>query len=254
MDVGSSINDVIYDQTYTPEQLATVREIIYSPAKRFIVFDGIIGAGKTTLIKLLHEYYSGLGYKTHPIYEPVDTWQSTGALQHFYEDIPARCYEFQTFTFITRIQRIIDELLKHPDNDIYLLERSIWSDRYIFTALLEGEFGPVRLAMYKQWWSLWSVLVPIKPYKWVLLDTSIDQSFARITQRARNEEKTGVSSDYQNKLALQHKVFFDQLQRDRSTADAVIVINNRLMDANFITNRGVLEKIAHTILTTETKP
>ena len=69
------------------------------PNKRLIVIDGLIGAGKSTLIKLIvkeNKYKK----KIHPIYEPVDVWRDTGALQLFYQEFQ-QMYGIQTFTFIT---------------------------------------------------------------------------------------------------------------------------------------------------------
>ena len=54
--------------------------------KRFIVIDGVIGAGKTTLINLLIKKYNRINnIKVHPIFEPVDIWREVGALPEFYK-------------------------------------------------------------------------------------------------------------------------------------------------------------------------
>ena len=158
--------------------------------KQIYVFDGVIGAGKTTLLKLLTKHMNNNGRKTLAIYEPVDEWRQVGALDEFYKDIPAKCLEFQTFTFITRIKRIMTQILDNPDFDYYLLERSVWTDRYIFVELLKDVMGPIRMEMYNQWWDMWSSLMLMLPQKWVLLNTSLEESIVNLYQKIDLKKKT----------------------------------------------------------------
>ena len=118
--------------------------------RKYIIFDGIIGAGKTTLIKLLEENMKNSGYKVKAIYEPVDEWELSGALKLFYQDIKAHCYEFQTYTFITRIRRLLDEIYEKEDIEYYLIERSIFTDKYIFVEMLKETLGITRMNMYNK--------------------------------------------------------------------------------------------------------
>lgn len=215
--------------------------------KKFIVVDGLIGAGKTTLINLLTEKYNKSGeYKVCPILEPVDIWRDTGALAHFYKDIDAHAYEFQTFAFVTRIKRVLDILESNPDADIYILERSIFTDRFIFVEMLKDKFGPTRMKMYDMWWDMWSRLLPININTWIYLDTSLEEANRRICMRDRTEE-SAVSLDYQRALQQTHINFFDQL---KTQGKHVIIIEPGLMDTNFIENPEVLDNIASRILIT----
>ena len=120
-------------------------------SRKYIFFDGIIGAGKTTLIKLLEENMKKSGYKTKAIYEPVDEWEKSGALKLFYQDIVKHCYEFQTYTFITRVERLLNEIYEEEDIEYYLIERSIFTDKYIFVEMLKDTMGPIRMTMYNKW-------------------------------------------------------------------------------------------------------
>jgi thymidylate kinase len=211
---------------------------------KFIVIDGLIGAGKTTLINLLIGKYTKEGKRVHAIYEPVDVWQQVGALAEFYNDIPAKCYEFQTFVYITRIQRVITEVIAHPEAEVYLMERSIFTDRYIFVELLRDLMGPVRMQMYDTWCNMWSSLLDIKITKWVLLDTSLNESLNRISVRARGEEH-GISLDYQTNLLDKQLQFYKQL---KESGEVTCVIPSSMMDANFREeNSEVLDNIAQMI-------
>jgi deoxyadenosine/deoxycytidine kinase len=215
-----------------------------SSNKVFIVIDGLIGAGKTTLINLLTEKYSQQGFKVCPILEPVELWRQTGALAHFYEDVNTRAYEFQTFAYVSRVRAVLDALESMPDADIYLMERSIYTDRYIFVETLRNVFGPVRLAMYNTWWDMWSRLLPMKITTWVYLDTGLEEAVRRICIRDRTEE-AGVSLDYQRNLQLAHTRFYDKLTEDGCH---VIVIKPELMNSNFIEHPDILDQIAEQIL------
>ena len=235
------------DLDFTTQQAKfnTVRNILTSPNKKFIVLDGVISAGKTTLIRLLEEKLNREGpLKVKAIYEPVDLWNSTGALQYFYDDVPTRAYEFQTYTYITRIARVINELAAAPDADVYLLERSIWTDRYIFMALLKTHIGSLKCQMYDQWCDLWAYIMPMRVDKWVFLDTSLEESLKRIRIRNR-ESESGVSEEYQTALYNKHVEFYNELQNQ---GRPVLIIESRLMDDNFITNTNTLETIASKVI------
>ena len=221
-----------------------VLEIFKDVNKKFIVIDGVIGAGKTTLIKLIQEDNHNHTLKIKAIFEPVDLWNKTGALQYFYKDIEKNCYEFQTYTFITRIGRVIDEIYDNPDADIYILERSIWTDRYIFMELLKETVGEMRMIMYKQWCDMWSYIMPMRVDKWVLLDTSLEESLRRIEIRKRDGED-GISIEYQTNLYKKHIEFYEKLKND---GKPVIIIDSKLMDSNFIKDKSKLDNIIKEIL------
>jgi len=234
-----------FDFGLKQQELAKIQDILKNPSQRKILIDGNIGAGKTTLVKLLETYYNSKGLRTKAILEPVDVWRDSGALQYFYENIPDHSYEFQTMTFITRIKRILDEILNNPSADIYLFERHIWSDRYIFGALLKEQFGEVRNKMYGMWWDLWACMVPIYPREWVLLDTSVETAFSRIAIRNRGEEKSGVSFEYLQQLDNKHKEFYSNLQENK---EKVKIISSEIMDNDFINNQYNLIQIAQLII------
>lgn len=221
----------------------SVCRILSDTTRQFYVFDGLIGAGKTTLITRLSEHMRAKGQRVHAILEPVDIWHSTGALQYFYEDISNRCYEFQTFTYITRIKRVLQELAKHPDCDIYLLERSIWSDRYIFVALLEKLMGTTRMTMYNCWWDMWSIILPLNPTKWISLNTSVNEACCRINSRKRDGEAK-IDEEYMLNLDIQQQKMYDMLENDGKT---VVRIGKELMDADFKASDEILVSIAELI-------
>ena len=100
---------------FKSEKIKKVQELLADPKKKFIIIDGVIGAGKTTVISLIEKEinnYKDQNLKVKAIYEPVKLWSDVGALQYFYKDIEKNCYEFQTYSYITRIKSVIDEKKK----------------------------------------------------------------------------------------------------------------------------------------------
>ncbi len=227
------------------KKINKVTHVLQDRKKKFILLDGIIGAGKTTLIKLLEQYMNKIGIKTKAILEPVDVWRECGALQHFYENIEQHAYEFQTFTFITRIKRIIDCVYDNSDADVFLLERHIWSDRYIFGELLRSNFGEVKMRMYEYWWDMWAMILPLKADLWVLLDTNVKTAHHRMNIRNRGEEKTGVSMEYLQLLWDQHRKFYDNLVAKN---EKTLLVTSELMEKDFINNEETLREIYHLIM------
>lgn len=194
---------------------------------KFIVFDGLIGAGKTTLIRKLEEGMKHKGIKVKALIEPVDVWRDTGALEHFYKDMKQNCYEFQTFVYISRIKDILQNL--EDDIDIYLLERSIFSDRYIFVEMLKNDMGKIRMKMYEEWWDLWKEILPFEFSLFIFLDTNIETSMKRLMQRSRSEEVSGVSQEYQTELRSAHLKFYNKLP---DLGYKSVIINSSEMEMN----------------------
>ena len=201
------------------EKLQKVHKILNDDNRVIIVIDGIIGAGKTTTIKEIEKRIEKINednkenkkykqLKVKAIYEPVELWKNIGALEYFYKDISRNAYSFQTFTYITRIASVIDEIYDNPDADIYILERSIWTDRYIFMELLKDSITELEMNMYMQWCDMWAYILPMRVNKWVLLNTSLDESIKRIANRDRNGEKNGVSVEYQTNLYKKHSKIY----------------------------------------------
>ena len=239
--------DIDLNIDFKSVKMKKVQDILADPTKQFIIVDGVIGAGKTTVISLIEKYINSnekLNLKVKAIYEPVKLWSDTGALQYFYKDIEKNCYEFQTYSYITRIQSVIDEIYKCQDADIYILERSIWTDKYIFMELLKEIVGEMRINMYNTWWEMWSYIMPMRVDKWILLDTSLEESLKRINSRNRNGE-TAVDIGYQTRLYIKHIEFYNKLKEENKP---VVIIESNIMDTNFIEDSEKIEKIIDLIL------
>ena len=76
------------NMSFDKEKLQKVHQILTDPCRKIIVVDGIIGAGKTTTIREIEKRFNKLNddnkkLKIKAIYEPVEIWKSTGALEYF---------------------------------------------------------------------------------------------------------------------------------------------------------------------------
>ena len=230
---------------FKSEKIKKVQELLADPNKKFIIIDGVIGAGKTTVISLIEKQIKKDGkLKVKAIYEPVKEWNDTGVLQYFYKDIPKHCYEFQTYSFITRIESVIEDLYNNQDADVYILERSIWTDKYIFLELLKDSIGELRMTMYNKWWTMWSYIMPMRVDKWVLLDTSLEESLRRINSRNRDGEST-IDKEYQTNLYVKHIEFYDTLKKENKP---IVIIDSTIMDTNLMVDTTKVENIIEQIL------
>lgn len=176
-----------------------------------LIIDGEIGAGKSTLLDSLDNFLPSINEmeKVVIIKEPVETWKNDGHLKEFYADKERNAYEFQTYAFITRIKSIKEAFKKTPDADIYIIERSIFTDRYVFVEMLhdEGFIDNRRYNMYIEWWNLWTDVMPIMPTGFVYLKPSLEECMKRIINRNRDGE-SGIPMKYQELLREKHEEFF----------------------------------------------
>lgn len=173
---------------------------------KVLVIEGAIGAGKTTLLRILEQRLPFAKIVTVP--EPVEVWKETGALREFYADVKGKAIEFQTFVFATRLQALKQAWKVEPAADLYILERSPFSDKYIFIAMLHqgGLITDAQLARYNLWWESWIDLWPVTPTHFLHLKPSLAACMERTEKRARAGET--VTKDYQAALMQQHETFF----------------------------------------------
>jgi len=180
-----------------------------------IIIDGEIGAGKTTLISILANHIKRKGKTVVVVTEPVDKWVSCGILQHFYQDPKRYAYEFQTYTYVTRIQTIVDKtkhLLSQPD--FLILERSILTDKFVFMELQKSYLDPTLYDMYVSWWGLYPFIseytATINNAYHIYLKPKLELCMDRVRKRDREGEKeTTLSISYQERLRKVHEAFLE---------------------------------------------
>lgn len=221
-----------------------------------VVVDGVIGAGKTTYVAMLRKTLAAGGISSAVVAEPVDAWRDAGVLQEFYDtpepDRRDIAYIFQTYTFVTRITEAVATVEANPAVDVYICERSVWTDREIFMKRMQRDVvGADRMAMYDSWWTMWARLMPAgccAPGETlaVFLKPSVEACAARIAARARPGET--VSAAYLEALHAAHVAFLETPQADATPQPPwsdrpVVVIDGAAADADFTASGEAADRV-----------
>ena len=148
-------------------------------AKKFITVAGNIGAGKSTLVKLLSQR---LGWE--PFYEPVAI---NPYLADFYRDMHAWSFQSQIF-FLTHRLRVLQELASWPTSVI--LDRSLYEDAEIFAHNLYAQ-GFMAQRDYETYHALYQMLLSFLPTPdlVIYLRSTVPTLVGRIKTRDREFER-----------------------------------------------------------------
>jgi deoxyadenosine/deoxycytidine kinase len=159
--------------------------------KKYIAIAGNIGAGKSTLVRLLCQR---LGWE--PFFEPVS---ENPYLADFYQDMPAWGFHSQIF-FLTHRLRIHQQLFKHPTSVIQ--DRSIYEDAEVFACnlYLQGYLSQRDYETYHQLYTTLADFLP-PPDLVIYLRASVSTLNKRIQNRARAFERT-ISPEYLAQLSV----------------------------------------------------
>jgi len=206
--------------------------MLQKPQKKLIVLEGNIGAGKSTLLNLIRKHLP-----VSIIPEPTDRWQRVNhraeenLLDLFYKETARWAYTFQSFAFLTRVQSVVEHIANHPEHDTFILERSVYCDRFCFAknCYEAGFMSPLEWNIYKEWFS-WLVdnnYAP-RPNGFIYLRVEPDIAFQRIQKRCRSEE-AGISKEY---LASLHQKHEDWLIDQKELCDGVRNIPVLTLDCN----------------------
>jgi deoxyguanosine kinase len=161
---------------------------------RYIVIEGPIGVGKTSLVKLLSEEL-----KARLILEKTE---DNPFLKEFYQNPKQFAFQTQIFFLLSRYRQL--EALSQMD----IFSKSTVSDYFfpkdrIFASITleESELG-----LYEQIYNLLNPHIPV-PDLVVYLQAGTPTLLQRIRQRGRNYE-TGISADYLDRLNQAYNQFF----------------------------------------------
>ena len=170
-----------------------------------ISLDGNIGAGKSTLLAEIR--------KQLPVYvvdEPVGQWtalknaEGTNLLELFYKDKKRWAYTFQNCAILTRLKNIQDAVENNPSEKVFITERSILTDKYVFAEMLHnsGDMDSLEWELYESWFQIFSKKYPVNGI--IYISTSSVTSKERIQIRNRGGEEN-INMEYLEALDIQHK-------------------------------------------------
>ena len=175
--------------------------------KKWFIVEGNIGTGKSTFLKKLN-YYTDIEI----IYEPVSEWikvkddEGKNILEYFYTDMKRWSYTMQSMAFKSRLH-----LLQKSQKEKYrFVERSIWTDKYVFAQNCydSGLMNTLEWSLYNKWY-YWLVNLyhnsgnNLIPDGIIYLKASPETSWDRINKRGRNEENT-IDKEYIEKISNLH--------------------------------------------------
>jgi deoxyadenosine/deoxycytidine kinase len=199
--------------------------------KYFIAIAGNIGAGKSTLTRLLAESF---GWQ--PFYEAN---AENPYLADFYADMQRWSFHSQVFFLGKRLEHH-RQLLDHPGSVVQ--DRTVYEDAEIFARNLyeQGQMAERDYDAYRRLYQAISAFVP-PPNLIVYLQANVMTLLHHINQRGRDYER-GISPDYLEQLNRLYNRWIDHWT-------ACPVLRVPMDGIDFTNNPGDLERIKHNVET-----
>lgn len=199
--------------------------------RRFIVIEGNIGAGKTSLVKkIAHDFHART---------VLERFEDNPFLPRFYENQERYSFPLELSFLADRYNQVKNEL-----NSLDLFSEFMIADYYFMKSLIFASrtLQDDEYALYKQLFNIIYQQVP-KPDLYVYLHSSVKRLLNNIELRGRDYEKS-IPSDYLESIQDAYFNFFKQQNQLK-----IIIIDNNHLD--FINNPNDYKLICETILATE---
>ncbi len=192
----------------------------------FVAVAGNIGAGKSSLTRLLAQQFSW-----KPYYESVD---DNPYLPDFYADMQRWSFHLQIYFLANRFKNH-KEIVE--SGEAVIQDRSIYEDAQIFARNLY-EMGNMSERDYENYVSLFHVMMEyLKPPDLLIyLKTSVDTLVDQISRRGRSFEK-GIERSYLESL---NRLYDDWIEN--YALGPVLVVDNNHID--FVVNADDLNSVA----------
>ena len=194
-----------------------------------VAIAGNVGAGKTTLTKLLAKHY-----KWKPHYESVD---ENPYLDDFYSEMERWSFNLQIYFLNSRFRQILE--LRDSGKKI-IQDRTIYEDANIFAPNLHA-MGLMTNRDFENYSSLFELMEKLvtPPDLLIYLRADIQTIVGQIHKRGRDYENT-ISIDYLSRLNERYEAWITQYTKGKLL---IIDVNN----LNFVENPedlgSVIDKI-----------
>ena len=156
--------------------------------KKIYALEGNIGAGKTTIMKIIGQYFTSVEF----VEEPVSQWQNLGGmnlLDAFYSDPKRWGFSFEFFSMLSKIKALLNAA--NSDKPVIVIERSILSNKVFMDLSHElGKLEEIEYTMLMNTYHFYLQHVYPQLSGIIYLDTPVDECIKRITKRNRGEECT----------------------------------------------------------------
>ncbi len=174
-----------------------------------ISIEGNIGAGKTTILKMISDMYSTSQDKIVFLKEPVELWYNIKdesgktMLENFYENPKKNAFAFQIMACVTRTSIIKNAMKENKNCEIVLCERSIEADSKIFAKMLydDGLMSKMEHSIYMLLYN--ENIADYSVDGIIYISTNPDKCHERVQKRNR-EGESNIEMDYLVKCDKYH--------------------------------------------------
>ena len=190
-----------------------------------VAIAGNIGAGKTTLTKLLAKHY-----KWKPHFESVD---ENPYLDDFYGEMERWSFNLQVYFLNSRFRQILE--LRESGQKI-IQDRTIYEDAYIFAPNLHamGLMSSRDFDNYKEIFNLMDSFIE-GPDLLIYLRASVPKLVEQIQKRGRDYENS-IRLDYLTRLNERYEAWIDEYKK----GDLLVI---EVDEINFSENQDELDDI-----------
>jgi len=195
---------------------------------RFIIIEGVIGVGKTTLARLMAQRFNGQLV--------LEEFEQNMFLERFYQDQRRWAFQTQLGFLASRFQQQKALLIRDLFHQVTIADYSFDKDRIFAYLNLEGD----ELQLYETLYTLMELNTPT-PDLVVYLQSTTERLLQNIRQRSRPFE-IHITPDYLESLneAYTHHFF-------RYTKSPLLIINTARID--FVKNPDEFEELVWQIAT-----